>query len=204
MPRSRPDCSSRCGPSKATSPPCSASSRWATLAAAAATLTSASGSGSAVRTSIPSPLTTFVGRTAERTALADALQAHRLVTAIGPGGVGKTRLALAVAADVSNQFADGAWFVDLVPVTDPAMVAPAIAAALGLGEHQARSAEDTVRGWLAARQTLLVLDNCEHLLDGVVAVVERLLASSAQNRSRPSRRAGVSGARAHVDPAVTG
>jgi predicted ATPase/DNA-binding CsgD family transcriptional regulator len=150
------------------------------LAAAAATLTSASGAGSAVRTSLPSPLTTFVGRTEERAALADALQARRLVTAIGPGGVGKTRLALAVAADVSDQFADGAWFVDLVPVTDPAMVAPAIAAALGLGEHQAQSAEDTVRGWLATRQTLLVLDNCEHLLDGVVAIVERLLASSAQ------------------------
>ena len=126
----------------------------------------------------PSPLTSFVGRVAERAALADALDAHRLVTAVGPGGVGKTRLALSVVADVADRFADGAWFVDLVPVTDPSMIAPAIAAALGLGEHQGRSAEDTVLGWLADRQTLLVLDNCEHLLDGVVGLLERLLAGS--------------------------
>ena len=85
----------------------------------------------------------------ERAALAEALVAHRLVTVVGPGGVGKTRLALSVAADVIDEFADGAWFVDLVPVTDPAMIAPAIAGALGLGEYQGRSAEDTVLGWLA-------------------------------------------------------
>ena len=71
------------------------------------------------------------------------------------------------------------WFVDLVPVTDPSMIASVIAAALGLGEHQGRSAEDTVVGWLAVRETLLVLDNCEHLLDGVVALLERLLAASS-------------------------
>jgi predicted ATPase len=80
---------------------------------------------------------------------------------------------------VADQFADGAWFVDLVPVTDPAMIAPAIAAALGLGEHHSRSAEDTVLGWLADRETLLMLDNCEHLLSGVVGLLERLLAGCA-------------------------
>lgn len=112
---------------------------------------SAKGSGapSAVAARLPSALTPFVGRVVERAALAEALVAHRLVTAVGPGGVGKTRLALSVAADVIDEFADGAWFVDLVPVTDPAMIAPAIAGALGLGEYQGRSAEDTVLGWLA-------------------------------------------------------
>jgi Predicted ATPase len=65
-----------------------------------------------------------------------------------------------------------------VPVTDPAMVAPAIAAALGLGERQARSAEDTIGGWLAPREALLVLDNCEHLLDAMPVLLERLLAGS--------------------------
>ena len=103
---------------------------------------------------------------------------HRLITAVGPGGVGKTRLTLSVVADVADRFADGAWFVDLVPVTDPSMIPPVIAAALGLGEHQGRSAEDTVLGRLAVRQTLLVLDNCEHLLNGVVGLLERLLAGS--------------------------
>jgi predicted ATPase/DNA-binding CsgD family transcriptional regulator len=126
----------------------------------------------------PSPLTSFVGRAAERAALAAAIQAHRLVTAVGPGGVGKTRLALSLVTDVAGRYADGAWYVDLVPVTDPAMVAPAIAATLGLGERQGRSSEDIVLGWLAPRETLLVLDNCEHLLDGVPALLERLLAAS--------------------------
>ena len=125
---------------------------------------------------LPRPLTSFVGRAAERAALAAALREHRLVTAIGPGGVGKTRLALSVTGDVAGRYADGAWYVDLVPVTDPDMVAPAIAAALGLGERQGRSSEDSVLGWLASRQALLVLDNCEHLLDGMPALVERLLA----------------------------
>jgi predicted ATPase len=127
---------------------------------------------------MPAPLTSFVGRTAERAALAAALGEHRLVTAVGPGGVGKTRLALSVVGDVAGRYADGAWYVDLVPVTDPAMVAPAIAAALGLGERQGRSSEDIVLGWLMPRQALLVLDNCEHLLDGMAALVERLLAGS--------------------------
>ena len=134
----------------------------------------------AVTVPLPSALTSFVGRAVERAALAEALDAHRLVTAVGPGGVGKTRLALSVVADVGDRFADGAWFVDLVPVTDPAMIAPAIAATLGLGEHHSRSAEDTVLGWLADRETLLVLDNCEHLLGGVVGLLERLLASCSR------------------------
>ena len=127
---------------------------------------------------LPSPLTPFIGRVAERAALFAALQEHRLVTAVGPGGVGKTRLALSVAADLVTRFADGVWYVDLVPVTDAAMIAPAIADGLGLGERQGRSAADDILSWLSERQALLVLDNCEHLLDGVVVLLERLLAGS--------------------------
>jgi predicted ATPase/DNA-binding CsgD family transcriptional regulator len=133
---------------------------------------------SAVALPLPSPLTSFVGREAERAELAAAIAAHRLVTAVGPGGVGKTRLALSVVTEVAGRYADGAWYTDLVPVTDPAMVGPAIAAALGLGERQGRSSEDTVLGWLAPRETLLVLDNCEHLLDGLPVLLERLMAGS--------------------------
>ncbi|GLY18546.1 LuxR C-terminal-related transcriptional regulator [Kineosporia rhizophila] len=128
-------------------------------------------------TTLPTPLTPFVGRQAERSSLRTALTAHRLVTAAGPGGVGKTRLALSVAAEMKDVFADGVWYVDLVPVVDPQMIAPAIAQALGLGERPGGSAADGVVAWLAGRQTLLVLDNCEHLLDGVVVLVERLLAA---------------------------
>jgi predicted ATPase/DNA-binding CsgD family transcriptional regulator len=145
---------------------------------------------SAVVATLPSPLTPFVGRVAERAALVEALDAHRLVTAVGPGGVGKTRLALRVANEVAGRFADGVWYVDLVPVTDPVMIGVAIADALGLGEQPGRSPVDNVLGWFAERDTLLVLDNCEHLLDGVVVVLERLLISSpgltvlATSRSR--------------------
>jgi predicted ATPase/DNA-binding CsgD family transcriptional regulator len=124
---------------------------------------------------LPAPLTPFVGRTAERAALAAALTEHRLVTAVGPGGIGKTRLALAVAAEHASEFADGVWYVDLVPVTDSAMVAPTLAAALGLGEQKGQSTEETTLAWLAGRQALIVLDNCEHLVDGVVVLAERLL-----------------------------
>ena len=106
----------------------------------------------AVAAGLPSPLTSFVGRAAERAALADALGARRLVTAVGPGGVGKTRLALSVVADVADRFADGVWFVDLVPVTDTAMIAAAITAALGLGERQGRSARTpSLAGWRSGR-----------------------------------------------------
>jgi predicted ATPase/DNA-binding CsgD family transcriptional regulator len=134
--------------------------------------------GAVASANLPSPLTPFVGRAAERHALVEALGSHRLVTAVGPGGVGKTRLALSVAAAVTDRFADGVWYVDLVPVTDDALVARAVAAALGVGEQQGRTAEDTVVGWFADRRALLVLDNCEHLLDGVVGLLERLLAEA--------------------------
>jgi predicted ATPase/DNA-binding CsgD family transcriptional regulator len=128
--------------------------------------------------SLPSPLTSFVGRAQERAALGEAIRANRLVTAVGPGGVGKTRLALAVATDAMPELTDVMWFVDLVPVTDPAMVAAAVAAALGLGEQQGRSLSESVVAALADRDALLVLDNCEHVRDGVTPLVERLLAAS--------------------------
>ena len=126
---------------------------------------------------LPAPLTPFIGRAAERTALEAALAEHRLVTAVGPGGIGKTRLALAVAAELTGRFADGVWYADLVPVTDSSMVATALAAAMGLGEQHGRSAGETVLAWLGDREALLVLDNCEHLVDGVVVLAERVLAA---------------------------
>ncbi|WP_328474770.1 LuxR C-terminal-related transcriptional regulator [Actinoplanes sp. NBC_00393] len=129
---------------------------------------------------LPTPLSPFIGRARERDALQRAVTAHRQVSAVGPGGVGKTRLVLAVAADLTGVFPDGVWFVDLVPVTDPAMVAAAVAAALGLGEQQGRSIHDAVPAALTDRRALLVLDNCEHVADGVAPFVERLLVRCPQ------------------------
>jgi Predicted ATPase len=126
---------------------------------------------------LPEPLTAFIGRVRERAELAEAVRTRRLVTVAGPGGVGKTRLALAVAADVAGDFADGVWFVDLVPVGEPTRVGAAVAAAVGVGEQPGRDIDDAVPAALADRRALLLLDNCEHVREGVAPFVERLLAA---------------------------
>ena len=129
----------------------------------------------APRDGLPMPLTSFVGRAAEVAELQALLGRERLVTAVGPGGVGKSRLAVAVAAELAGGRRDGAWFVDLVPVTDPAQIAGAVSATIGLDEPRGRTVEDALALEWAAADTLLVLDNCEHVLDGVAPFVERLL-----------------------------
>jgi predicted ATPase/DNA-binding CsgD family transcriptional regulator len=125
----------------------------------------------------PSPLTSFIGRVTEQAALAAALAGSRLVSAVGPGGVGKTRLALAVAAGAADRFPGGTWYVDLVPVTDPAMVPAAVLAAAGLGESSGRPAEDVLVAGVRDARALLVLDNCEHQVNGVAVLAERLLSA---------------------------
>ena len=124
---------------------------------------------------LPTPLTPFVGRAAERADLTAAVAANRLVTATGPGGIGKTRLALAVAADVAATFTDGVAFVDLVTVTDDDMVAAAVADAVGAPDRAGLSRLDALVATLRERDTLIVLDNCEHLLTGARTIVTELL-----------------------------
>ncbi|MFC4468879.1 ATP-binding protein [Streptomyces xiangluensis] len=138
---------------------------------------------------LPARLTPFVGRARERAELAEAVKTHRQVTAVGPGGVGKTRLALAVAAEVAGDFADGVWFVDLVPVTDPERVGAAVAAAVGVGEQPGRGIDDAVPAALADHRALLVLDNCEQVRDGVASFVERLLTACPRLRVLVTSRA---------------
>ncbi|MDW8804717.1 LuxR C-terminal-related transcriptional regulator [Streptomyces scabiei] len=139
--------------------------------------------------SLPAPLTAFIGRARERAELAEAVKTRRQVTAVGPGGVGKTRLALAVAADAAGDFADGVWFVDLAPVTDPARVGAAVAAAVGVGEQPGRGVDASVLTALADRQALLVLDNCEQIRDGVAPFLERLLGACPGVRVLATSRA---------------
>ena len=123
-------------------------------------------------TGLPASRTTFVGRAQEATAVLDALAQTRLVTLLGPGGMGKTRLAAVVAAELE---APGA-FVDLVPVRD-GLVVRAVAAAFGVTERPPQTLEQLLVERLSAGRSLLVLDNCEHVVEEVAAVVERLLAA---------------------------
>ncbi len=123
----------------------------------------------------PAPLTSFVGRATEVAELTAAVAGHRLVTAVGPGGVGKTRLATAVAAELCRSRADGVWLVDLVPVSDSSLVVAAIAAALGVNDPRGRTIEDALLAHLAGHDALVVLDNCEHVSHTVAVFVERLL-----------------------------
>ncbi|HZU12362.1 MAG TPA: tetratricopeptide repeat protein [Chloroflexota bacterium] len=124
----------------------------------------------------PSPL---IGRMEERAAVRDALTASRLVTLTGTGGTGKTRLALQVAHDLvgEGRFADGVAFVDLAPLADPSLLASTIARALDLADRPGMTAEAQLAAELRLRHLLLVLDNLEHLLDGV-APLSRLLAAA--------------------------
>jgi predicted ATPase/DNA-binding CsgD family transcriptional regulator len=129
------------------------------------------------RQPLPASITSFIGRTAERAALTAALAEHRMVTATGPGGVGKTRLALSIAEEADPGHRDGVWFVDLVHETDPAMVTERVAQAVGMPEQSTGALDLALIVALAERDALLVLDNCEHVLDGVRSCVEPILAS---------------------------
>ena len=101
----------------------------------------------------------------------ELLDENRLVTLTGAGGAGKTRLAIQVAGHIAGEFADGIWCVDLAPITDPDLVPVTTARALGLPDQPGRSTMDTLTRFVADRQMLVVLDNCEHLLDASAALV---------------------------------
>ena len=123
--------------------------------------------------------TSFIGRESEVAELQAAVKAHRLVTLTGVGGVGKTRLALEVAARLADEFPDGVWFFDLAAVTDPVAVPDAVAAVLGIIQQPGKSVANSVASALEGRVRLLVFDNCEHVVDSVADLVEAILATSA-------------------------
>jgi predicted ATPase len=113
----------------------------------------------------PAQMTSFVGRERERAEVARLLGKARIVTLTGPGGTGKTRLALAVAAVVRESFPDGLYFVPLAPISKPSLVLPTIAMALGVPEVPGRALLESVAGFLADKRALLVLDSFEQVLD---------------------------------------
>jgi len=129
----------------------------------------------AVSHNLPVELTNFIGRQAEIKNLREVLAANRLVTLIGAGGAGKTRLAVQVAAELAGEIDDGVCYVDLAPITHPDVVPVTAARALGLVDQRDRSTTDILLQFLRDRHMLLVLDNCEHLLDASAALVAAML-----------------------------
>jgi predicted ATPase/class 3 adenylate cyclase len=130
---------------------------------------------SLIPNNLPVQLTSFVGREHELSQTKDLLASTHLLTLIGPGGTGKTRLGLQLAAEVFPEFADGAWLVELAPLADPALLLQTVAATLGLREIPGVPLQDLVIDYLCARRLLLILDNCEHLVEACAGLTEALL-----------------------------
>jgi len=136
---------------------------------------SAASPASPVPSHLPNPLSELIGRLDEMAAVQALLARARLLTLTGTGGVGKTRLAIEVARETQADYADGAWFVDLAGLTDPAYVPQAVATVLGIREETARPLLDTLAETLRDKSLLLVLDNCEHLREACALLAQRLL-----------------------------
>jgi len=124
---------------------------------------------------LPAEATSFVGRRRELAEIRKKLTTARLVSLVGPGGVGKTRLALRTAADLGRGFADGAWLVELAEIHDGALVPNAVLAALDLRDQAATKPLQILLSDLQNKQLLLLLDNCEHLLGDVAPLVADVL-----------------------------
>ncbi|HET7031320.1 MAG TPA: adenylate/guanylate cyclase domain-containing protein [Candidatus Limnocylindrales bacterium] len=130
------------------------------------------------RTNLPVQLTSFIGRERELAEVQALVARHRLVTLIGTGGTGKTRLMLEAAGRLAERYADGTWLAELAPLADPAQVASEIARALGAPEVPGQPALSTVLAFLADKEVLLLLDNAEHLVETVAEIAERLLSAA--------------------------
>ena len=137
---------------------------------------------------LPYQLTSFIGRQREMVEVKRLLTTTRLLTLTGSGGCGKTRLALQVAADLVETYADGVWLVELAPVSDPALVAQTVAAALGVREQPGRPILATLATHLQPKRLLLVLDNCEHLIHACAELAEDLLKACPELRSLATSR----------------
>ena len=134
---------------------------------------------------LPHAVTSFVGRREDMTSIRQALQESRLVSLTGPGGVGKTRLALQASEQVRRSFPDGVHFVELTTVRDPSLVIHALAVALDVRDQSDRSPDRAVVEYVGNRHALLLLDNCEHVLEACAHIVSQLMASGPHLRFLP-------------------
>ncbi|MFI0792579.1 ATP-binding protein [Micromonospora rubida] len=136
----------------------------------------------AVAHNLPSQVTSFVGRKPERAELRRLVERHRLVTVLGAGGAGKTRLAVELATGMVEDHPDGVWFVDIAAVTDPGLVAFAVAAVLGLRPEPGRPMVDTLVEYAASRRMLILLDTCDAQPSASAELISRLLAGGGGTR----------------------
>ena len=140
---------------------------------------------------LPVQVTTFVGRGEELSTLGEALDGARLVTLTGVGGVGKTRLAVQLAADVLPRFPDGAWLCELAAATDDDALVQVVATTLGVQPRQGTTLEGSIVEFIGAKQLLVLLDNCEHLLDAAGRLAEAILQHCAKARIVATSREGL-------------
>ncbi len=124
---------------------------------------------------LPTNLSSFIGRERELSAIKERLGNVRLLSLIGPGGTGKTRLSLQMGGEALSDFKDGVWLVELAPLSDPALIIQTIASVFGLRESPGQPLADQVIDYLRAKQLLLILDNCEHLIDACARLADQLL-----------------------------
>jgi predicted ATPase/DNA-binding XRE family transcriptional regulator len=127
------------------------------------------------KSNLPAPLTSFIGREKEQAEVIQLITKHRLVTLTGSGGVGKTRLSLEVGKQILGNYADGVWLVELAPILDPLLVPRTTAIAIGLRDEPQRPVIDMLSDYLREKQILIILDNCEHLLDACAQLAGTLL-----------------------------
>jgi predicted ATPase/DNA-binding SARP family transcriptional activator len=141
---------------------------------------------------LPFQLTSFIGREKEISEIKRLLATTRLLTLTGAGGTGKTRLSLQVAAEFLNAFADGVWFIELAPLSDPVLVPVTIASVLGVREESGRPLIATLLDWLRPKQLLLILDNCEHLIEACARLADVVLHAVPQVKILTSSREALS------------
>ena len=153
---------------------------------------------------LPAQMTSFIGRERELAEVKQALSAHRLVTLTGSGGAGKSRLSLQVGMECLPEFPDGVWLVELAPVTDPAFVLQTLLSTFNLREDRHRSLLDVLIDFLRAKTLLLILDNCEHLIEACAQVSDSLLQSCPKLRILASSREalGITGEVAYRVPSL--
>jgi predicted ATPase/Tfp pilus assembly protein PilF len=124
---------------------------------------------------LPAAPTAFIGRERDVAEIKELLERHRLVTLVGSGGVGKTRLALHVGTELLDRYPDGVWFVDFAPIADPELVSSVIAQAVGMTQQADRRVDESIPLWLKRKQLLLIFDNCEHVVGTVVPIAAAIL-----------------------------